>query len=78
MSITLKINGFDEFERNLKKSGSQFKDVMHKALYISGKEVQDKAKRLAPVDTAHLKNSINVQVGELEAKVGPSVKYGLS
>ncbi len=77
MKQEFKVTGLDKLMDSLKAMTSpDFADnALRKGLAQGGKLVQGTAKRLCPVDTGRLRNSIEVTPIENGADVGTNVEY---
>lgn len=73
----VKIEGIDELMSTLQiMSNPEFADqALRKGLMKAGKQVQGTAKRLCPVDTGQLRNSIEVAEMENGVSIGTNVEY---
>ncbi|MDN6670662.1 MAG: HK97 gp10 family phage protein [Staphylococcus equorum] len=71
----MKIIGIEALNKALKES--QNIEPIRKVVKNNGAQMQNKAQRLAPVDTGALKRSISIdlQDGGFTAKVSPGVDY---
>jgi len=72
------IKGFDELARRLQKMGADGVRMIKDEIEGAGREIELKAKQLAPVDLGPLRRSINYSStdGGLGAMVSVNVSYG--
>ena len=78
----IKIEGLDKLQKHLKKQCTL--DDVRNVVKMNGAELQNKAKRMAPVDTGTLKRSIGLEITEAgmtaeveaTAEYAPYVEYG--
>ena len=56
----IKIEGLDKLQKHLKKQCTL--DDVRNVVKMNGAELQNKAKRMAPVDTGTLKRSIGLEI----------------
>lgn len=78
----IKIEGLDKLQKHLKKQCTL--DDVRNVVKMNGAELQNKAKRIAPVDTGTLKRSIGLEITEAgmtaeveaTAEYAPYVEYG--
>lgn len=77
--MTVKLDGFEEFEMWLDDVPESVEDIVHDSLLKSAMNVERKAKSLTPVDTGRLRGSINTDdktAGKhIEIEVGTDVEY---
>ena len=73
------VEGMDELLSTLSGLGGNIKESCKKGLERGAKKIQKSAKYLAPVDTGHLRNSINtkseIKIDEITAKVYTNCGY---
>ena len=78
----IKIEGLDKLQKHLKKQCTL--DDVRNVVKMNGAELQNKAKRMAPVDNGTLKRSIGLEITEAgmtaeveaTAEYAPYVEYG--
>ena len=78
----IKIEGLDKLQKHLKKQCTL--DDVRNVVKMNGAELQNKAMRMAPVDTGTLKRSIGLEITEAgmtaeveaTAEYAPYVEYG--
>ena len=75
VDIDIELKGTEALQRKLKRMTDNADTDMSQALEITALDIQRVAKRLAPVDTGRLQNSIAVERGALKRKVGTNVEY---
>ena len=61
---------------NLEQLGTEMVEAMEQAMYESGKHMQEEAKRVVPVRTGRLRDSIQSRSDATTAIVGTDVPYG--
>ncbi len=71
----MKINGVSALQKKLRDNAT-LDDVKH-VVKSNGTQLNQKAKRLAPVDTGYLKGSIttSVELGGLQSTTTPTASY---
>lgn len=71
----MKITGIDALQKKLRKNAT-LDDVKH-VVKSNGAQLNQKAKRLVPVDTGYLKGSIttSVELGGLQSTTMPTASY---
>lgn len=71
----MKINGIDALQKKLRDNAT-LDDVKH-VVKSNGTQLNQKAKRLVPVDTGYLKGSIttSVELGGLQSTTTPTASY---
>lgn len=73
---SIEITGLDSLMAKLAALGGNAPEALHTGLMRGGKVVQGVAKKLCPVDTGHLRNSIAVESqSNTEVAVGTNVEY---
>lgn len=74
MAISIRIVGLDDLIAKLgqKRALPPLERFLDRAAFA----VEANAKRLAPVDTGHLRRSITTNKGYLSRKIGPGAPYG--
>ena len=75
MNTGLEIVGLDKLRKRILKNMDM--DEVKKAVKSNGAELHRKAMRNAPVDTGHLKRSIDIEItnGGMEAHIMPMAEY---
>ncbi|MGM8139850.1 HK97-gp10 family putative phage morphogenesis protein [Enterococcus italicus] len=73
----MKINGISALQKKLRDNAT-LDDVKH-VVKSNGTQLNQKAKRLAPVDTGYLKGSIttSVELGGLQSTTTPTASYSI-
>ena len=74
MSVTVRID-LSEFDRAWKEKTEAFKAAVRRALEEVGALIKDEMQGNAPFRTGALRSSIQVQVEDTRALIGPTVKY---
>lgn len=76
ISISIDVSEVDALGRDLQSNADNVRPRVQRAVTRNGFQVAATAQVLAPVDLGALKNSISVDVGDLEYEAGPTVEYG--
>ena len=78
MKITVSTRGYDKAAGDMAKAAAEVKVKAGRIITKTAYDIAGDAKRLAPVDTGHLKSSISTDVSgdRLSAEIGPTADYG--
>jgi HK97 gp10 family phage protein len=66
-----------ELKNNLPRISSEIEKALSQAVRKAAFMLEAEAKRLAPVDTGHLRNSIQTSAEGMKATVGTNVEYAV-
>jgi len=73
LSVTARV---DVDTRGLDALDASLDAELSKVVRLAAFKVETRAKDIVPVDTSALKNSIGVDIKQLEAVIGPTMEYG--
>lgn len=79
MASSVKINAknFQQFSKSIETLSEDFVVAMQDGISDSGFFLEGQAKRITPVDTGRMRQSLNTSVAFLAATISPSVNYAL-
>lgn len=76
MTISIQVKGLEQLNRNIKTYSKDAHDKVSDAIQHGALSITADAKRIVPVDTGALRNSIQyTKISDLEAEVGTNIEY---
>jgi HK97 gp10 family phage protein len=74
--VGFETSGIRQLQADLGKLAARAVPTASRAVAKTAHDIEATAKRLAPVDTGNLRNSISSDIGVLSAEIGPTAEYG--